>query len=126
MTDLKGLPAASNRAERYGVSHHRDQGLSSGDGRVEQLVVWQETVVEVLGRILHQLLFAFDGGLLVLAGVPRPHRAEEQHPELFTCKETFIYLFIFYRNASIQQKHLGLATEKTFNFVFINSGTKQD
>lgn len=116
MTDLKGLPAASNRAERYGVSHHGDQGLSSGDGRVEQLVVWQETVVEVLGRILHQLLFAFDGGLLVLAGMPRPHRAEEQHPELFTCKETFIYFTITITFIILRKCINPAGSNKTFRF----------
>lgn len=79
------LPAAAHGAERDGVSHHGHQGLGPGDGRVEQLVVGQEAVVQVLGGVLHQLLLALDGRLLVLAGVPRAHRAEEQHPELFAC-----------------------------------------
>lgn len=81
----RSLPAAAYGTERDGVSHHGHQRLGPGDGRVEQLVVGQEAVVQVLGGVLHQLFFALDGRLLVLAGVPCTHRAEEQHSELFAC-----------------------------------------
>ena len=43
------LPAAPNRAQCYGVSHNCNQGLGSGDGRVEQLVIGEKAIVQVLG-----------------------------------------------------------------------------
>lgn len=87
LPDLFFVPAAAHRTERYGVSHHGHQGLGASDSRVEQLVVGQEAVVQVLRRVLHQLLLALDGRLFVLAGVPRAHCAQEEHPELLTWRE---------------------------------------
>lgn len=78
------LPASSDRAQSDGVSHHSHQGLGPSNGRVQKFIVGQESIVKILGGIFQKLLLAFDGGLLVFAGVSSADRAEEQDSELLT------------------------------------------